>query len=35
MELNLVRDVKGNKKGFCKYMHDKRKMRKKYRSIVE
>ncbi|KAK4810492.1 hypothetical protein QYF61_004272 [Mycteria americana] len=27
MELNLARDVKGNKKGFCKYIGDKRKTR--------
>lgn len=27
MELNLARDVKGNEKGFCKYISDKRKTR--------
>ncbi|GAB0195852.1 mitochondrial enolase superfamily member 1 [Grus japonensis] len=27
MELNLARDVKGNKKSFCRYISDKRKMR--------
>ena len=27
MELNLARDVKDNKKGFCKYIGDKRKTR--------
>lgn len=26
MELNLARDVEANKKGFCKYIDDKRKM---------
>jgi len=29
LELNLVRDVKGNKKGFFKYIGDKRKAREK------
>jgi len=27
LELNLVRDVKGNKKGFYKYINSKRKTR--------
>ena len=27
MELNLARDVKGNRKGFCKYTGDKSKAR--------
>lgn len=27
LEFNLVRDVKGDKKGFCKYLNSKRKVR--------
>lgn len=27
MELNLATDVKNNKKGFCKYISDKRRTR--------
>lgn len=29
LDLNLAWDVKGNKKGFCKYINRKRKTRKK------
>lgn len=32
--MDLARDVKGNKKGFCKHIHDKRKIRENVGTLM-
>lgn len=35
LELNLMRNTEGNKKGFCEYIGDQRKAREKYGLAAE